>query len=157
MNGSEIAMLCIDVIGLFALVFACYCSSKGHEMSDIEKKKSSFIELLKKRAEIWHVRDFYRLVENWYEENNVDENGIADIKVSFCRNSDLGDELFDTMYEVESRLKCSTECIKMQYRHEPKKINGVVYVALENPLDIHWRVNIGAISLDETDLEEEKK
>lgn len=157
MNGSEIAILCIDVIGLVALVFACYCSSKGHEMSDIEKKKSAFMALLKKRAEIWNVRDFYRLVENWFEDNNVDENGIADIKVSWCTNADLGDELFDTMYEVESRLKGSTDCIKMQYRHEPKTIDGVAFLALANTLDINWRVDIGAISVDEEKKYEEKK
>lgn len=127
------------------------------EMSDIEKKKSAFMALLKKRAEIWNVRDFYRLVENWFEDNNVDENGIADIKVSWCTNADLGDELFDTMYEVESRLKCSTDCIKMQYRHEPKTIDGVAFLALANTLDINWRVDIGAISVDEDKKDEEKK
>lgn len=126
-------------------------------MSDIEKKKSAFMEMLKKRAEIWHVRCFYRLVAKWFEENNVDENGIADIKVSLCVNADLGDKLFDTMYEVESGLKCGTFYIKMQYRHEPKKIGGVVFVALQNPLDINWRVDIGAISVDDEKKDEEKK
>ena len=29
------------------------------------------------------------------------------------------------------------------------KGSGVVYVALENPLDIHWRVNIGRIKLED--------
>lgn len=126
-------------------------------MSDIEKKKSAFMALLKKRAEIWHVREFYGLVENWFEENNVDENGIADIKVSWCLNADLGDDLFDTMYEVESGLKCSTDCIKMQYRHDPKTIDGVVFVAIPNPIDINWRVDIGAISVDEEKKDKEKK
>lgn len=127
------------------------------EMSDIEKKKGAFMELLKKRAEIWDARCFYRLVAKWFEENNVDENGIADIKVSLCVNAGPGDEIFDTMYEVESRLKCSTDCIKMQYRHDPKTIEGVAFVALANPLDINWRVNIGAISVDEEKKDEEKK
>jgi len=126
-------------------------------MRDIDKKINIFLSQLKKRADVWNVGSFHRLVAKWFDEHRVDENLIADIKVSLCVKADLGDELFDTMYEVESKLKCSTDCIKMQYRHEPKKINGVVYGALENPLDIHWRVNIGAISLDETAHEKEKK
>ena len=188
MSRSEVVMICIDVIGLVSMVYACVLSFQGrhlqasllgfvaciawlftkfgqklihgrrNEMSDIEKKKSAFMALLEKRAEIWNVRGcFYGLVEKWFEENDVDENGIADIKVSLCVNADLGDELFDTMYEVESRLKCSTNCIKMQYRHEPRTIDGVVFVALANPLDINWRVDIGAISVDEEKKDEEKK
>lgn len=127
------------------------------KMSDIEKKKRIFLDQLKKRADIWNVGSFHRLVEEWFDEHRVDENGIADIKVSFLEKGDQGDELFDTMYEVEAKLKCGNGCTNMQYRHEPKKINGVVYVALENPLDINWRVNIGAISLDEANHAEEKQ
>lgn len=157
MNGSEISMLCIDVIGLVALVFACYCSSKGREMREIDQKKDKFLRCLEERARGERVGRLFKLVKDWFDTNSIGDDGISDIEITFPRSRDMGDEIFNVMYNVDMDLGCAAGVRTQEYRHKPKTIGGVVYVAAENPLDIHWRVNIGAISLDETAHEKEKK
>lgn len=126
-------------------------------MGDIEKKKKKFLDCLEQMARGERVGRMFHLVKDWFDTHSIGDDGISDIEITFPRSRDMGDEIFIVMYNVDMELRCGAGLRTMQYRYEPKVIDGVVYVAQENPLDIHWRVNIGAISLDETDNEDERQ
>ena len=115
---------------------------------DIEKKKKKFLDCLDKYAR-GRVGRLFDLVRDWFDSHVIDDNGISDIEIVFPRGDDMGDEIFNVMYNVELDLKCGACMRTMKYRYDQKVIDGVVYVALENPLDIHWRVNIGRIKLED--------
>lgn len=120
---------------------------------DIEKKKKKFLDCLEKYASGNRVGQLFNLVRDWFNAHAIDDNGISDIEIVFPDSGDMGDEIFDAMYSVELDLKCGACMRTMKFRYEPKNIDGVVYVAQNNPLDIHWRVNIGRIELDKSENE----
>ena len=115
----------------------------------IEEKKKKFLDCLEQRARGERVGQLFELVQHWLYTHGIDDTGIVEMDVAFTGGRDKGDEIFNAMYGVELALKCGTGLMTIKYRYEPKKIDGVVYVALENPLDIHWRVNIGRIKIEE--------
>jgi len=120
-------------------------------MREIDRKKDKFLRCLEERARGERVGRLFNLVKDWFDTHIIYDDGMSDIEITFPRSRDMGYEIFNVMYNVDMDLRCGAGLRTMQYRYEPKVIDGVVFVALENPLDIHWRVNIGAISLDETD------
>ncbi len=122
---------------------------------DIEKKKKKFLDCLEQRARSEDVGQLFQLVQHWLDTHSIDDNGIVEMDMAFTGGRDRGDEIFDAMYGVELALKCGTGLMTIKYRYDPKVIDDVVYVAQENPLDIHWRVNIGRIKLDEKEKEGE--
>ena len=122
---------------------------------DIEKKKKKFLYCLERHARRERVGRLFDLVRDWLNAHAIDDNGISDIEIVFQPEDDMGDEIFNAMYNVELDLKCGACMRTMKYRYEPKNIDGVVYIAQNNPLDIHWRVNIGRIELDEKEKKEE--
>lgn len=122
---------------------------------DIENKKKKFLDCLEKYARDERVGQLFSLVRDWFNAHAIDDNGISDIEIVFPYGDDMGDGIFNAMYNVELDLKCGTCMRTMKYRYEPKNIDGVVYVAQNNPLDVHWRVNIGRIESDKS--ENEKK
>ena len=124
-------------------------------MREIDQKKKKFLDCLERYARGERVGQLFNLVRDWFNAHEIDDNGISDIEIVFPRGNDMGDEIFNAMYNVELDLKCGACMRTMKYRYDPKVIDGVVFVALENPLDIHWRVNIGRIELDKS--ENEKK
>ena len=117
-------------------------------MNDIEIKRSVFLSLLKEEAHRWNVGRLYKSIIDWFNTHSIDKYGYADIGVSYEASGDVGDNLFNTMYEVQTSLKCAAGVLEIKKRYKPKVVDGVVYVAMRNPFDIHWRVNIGAISLE---------
>lgn len=124
-------------------------------MREIDQKKDKFLRCLEERARDERVGRLFELVKDWFDTHSICDDGISDIEITFPRPRDLGDEIFNVMYNVDMDLRCGAGLRTMQYRHEPRVIDGVVFVALANPLDIHWRVNIGRIELDKS--ENEKK
>ena len=120
----------------------------------IEERKKKFLDCLEQRARGERVGQLFELVQHWLDTHGIDDTGIVEMDVAFTGGRDMGDEIFYAMYGVELALKCGTGLMTRKYRYEPKKIDGVVYVALENPLDIHWRVNIGRIKLEEENNDE---
>ena len=118
-------------------------------MKEIDQKKEKFLRCLEERARGERVGRLFDLVKDWFDSHVTDDNGISDIEIVFPRIDDMGDEIYNVMYNVELDLKCGACMRTMKYRYDPKVIDGVVYVALENPLDIHWRVNIGRIKLED--------
>lgn len=115
----------------------------------IEEKKQKFLDCLEQRARGERVGQLFKLVKGWFDTHSIGDDGISDIEIVFPRVDDMGDEISNVMYNVELDLKCGACMRTMKYRYDPKVIDGVVYVALENPLDIHWRVNIGRIKLED--------
>lgn len=124
-------------------------------MREIDQKKDKFLRCLEEHARVERVGRLFELVKDWFDTHSIGDDGISDIEITFPRSRDMGDEIFNVMYNVDMDLRCGAGLRTMQYRHYPKVIDGVVFVALENPLDIHWRVNIGRIELDKS--ENEKK
>lgn len=118
-------------------------------MREIDQKKDKFLRCLEEHARGERVGQLFNLVRDWFNAHEIDDNGISDIEIVFPRGNDMGDEIFNVMYNVELDLKCGACMRTMKYRYDPKVIDGVVFVALENPLDIHWRVNIGRIKLED--------
>lgn len=116
---------------------------------DIEKRKKKFLDCLEKYARDERVGQLFSLVRDWFNAHAID--GISDIEIVFPYWGDIGDRIFNAMYNVELDLKCGTGMRTMKYRYGPKNIDGVVYVAQNNPLDVHWRVNIGRIELDKSE------
>lgn len=126
-------------------------------MREIDRKKDKFLRCLEERARGERVGRLFNLVKDWFDTHSIGDDGISDIEITFPRSRDMGDEIFNVMYNVDMDLRCAAGVRTQEYRYKPKVIDGVVYVALENPLDIHWRVDIGAISVDEEKKDEEKK
>ncbi|MBQ3342484.1 MAG: hypothetical protein IJG84_11350 [Kiritimatiellae bacterium] len=126
-------------------------------MREIDQRKDKFLRCLEKHARGERIGRLFKLVKDWFDTHSIGDDGISDIEITFPRSGDMGDEIFNVMYNVDMDLRCAAGVRTQEYRYKPKTIDGVVYVAVENPLDIHWRVNIGAISLDETDNEDEKQ
>ena len=124
-------------------------------MKEIDQKKEKFLRCLEERARGERVGRLFDLVKDWFDTHSIGDDGILGIEITFPQQRDMGDEIFDVMYNVDMDLRCAAGLRTQKYRYEPKVIDGVVYVALENPLDIHWRVNIGRIELDKS--ENEKK
>ena len=151
---ARIALAVSFVVLSFAL-FAVLKSRKGHvEMpDDIERKKKKFLDCLEVNARGERVIRLFENVKCWLDTNKIDDNGIADMKIEFPHGNGMGDGTFNAMYGVELALKCGTGVYTQEYRYPPKVIDGVVYVAQDNPLDIHWRVDIGAIKVEEKEDE----
>ena len=126
-------------------------------MREIDQRKDKFLRCLEKHARGERIGRLFKLVKDWFDTHSIGDDGISDIEITFPRSGDMGDEIFNVMYNVDMDLRCAAGVRTQEYRYKAKTIDGVVYVAVENPLDIHWRVNIGAISLDETDNEDEKQ
>ena len=124
-------------------------------MKEIDQKKEKFLRCLEERARGKRVGQLFDLVKDWFDSHVIDDNGISDIEIVFPYGDDMGDEIFNVMYNVELDLKCGACMRTMKYRYDPKVIDGVVYIAQDNPMEIHWRVNIGRIELDEKEKKEE--
>ena len=118
-------------------------------MREIDQKKKKFLDCLEKYARGKRVGRLFDLVRDWFDTHCIGDDGVSDIEIVFPWSGDMGDEIFNAMYNVELDLKCGACMRTMKYRYDPKVIDGVVFVALENPLDIHWRVNIGRIKLED--------
>ena len=125
-------------------------------MKEIDQKKEKFLRCLEERARVERVGLLFELVKDWFDTHSIDDDGISDIEIVFPRSRDMGDAIFDVMFNVDMDLRCAAGLRTLKYRYEPKKIDGVVYVALENPLDIHWRVNIGKIMLEDDEKDEKE-
>ena len=124
-------------------------------MREIDQKKKKFLDCLERYASGERVGQLFNLVRDWFNAHEIYDNGISDIEIVFPRGKDMGYEIFNVMYNVDLDLKCGAGMRTMKFRYDPKVIDGVVFVALENPLDVHWKVNIGRIELDKS--ENEKK
>ena len=126
-------------------------------MREIDQKKDKFLRCLEERARGERIGQLFKLVKDWFDTHSIDDDGISDIEITFPRSRDMGDEIFNVMYNVDMDLRCAAGLRTQKYRYEPKTIDGVVYVAMNNPLDIHWRVNIGSIKLEDGERDEKEE
>lgn len=117
----------------------------------LEKKKELFLKLLKSFSEQELCYRFYKFVKECLEKTPIEENGCAALKFEFAAGSnDVGDSIFNIMYSTERSLKIGTGTYGMKYKYDPKTIDGVVYMAVNNPLIVEWNVNIGGIQLKDS-------
>lgn len=75
-------------------------------MKEIDQKKGKFLRCLEERARGKRVGRLFDLVKDWFDSHVIDDNGISDIEIVFPRVDDMGDEIFNVMYNVELDLKC---------------------------------------------------
>lgn len=115
---------------------------------DIKEKYNAFIERVNRESTREHIPWFGKQVELEARKALDSESPPGMLVIDFVadRPGDFGDEMFNVMYGTEVELRCAVNkdnARTMRYKHAPREIDGVLYLAAVNPLVVHWEVNIG--------------
>ena len=115
---------------------------------DIKEKYNAFIERVNRESTREQIPWFGKQVELEARKALDSESPPGMLVIDFVadRPGDFGDEMFNVMYGTEVELRCAVNkdnARTMRYKHAPREIDGVLYLAAVNPLVVHWEVNIG--------------
>ena len=129
------------------------------------KKQKIFLKALKKSSEEQNIEFLYYYAKNMLEYYNtafVENENVVNIDIRIQMN-DIGDELFDAVYDVEKTLYGTTESINQHMKmsttepHDMKDDNGMTFDKKKNryvmkeigsnqqKLDFNWVIYLDQI------------
>ena len=135
-----------------------------NEMDNLKKQKI-FLKALKKSSEEQHIEFLYYYAKNMLEYYNtafVENENIVNIDIRIQMN-DIGDELFDAVYDVEKTLYGTAESINEHMKmsttepHDMNDDNGMTFDKKKNryvmkqigrnqqKLDFNWVIYLDQI------------
>lgn len=115
-------------------------------LKDIEKKKEIFLRCLASHCPMRLAR-LYGLIEDKVSGGCVDEYGVATIEVEYKSHNDVRDEIFEALYSTEKELRIHSGARDVSLKYGAREIEGVVYVAAENPYVVRWVVDIAGVTV----------
>lgn len=115
-------------------------------LKDIDKKTMIFLRCLATHCSMRLAR-LYGLIEDKVSGGCVDEYGVATIEVEYNSHNDVRDEIFEALYSTEKELRIHSGARDVSLKYGAREIEGVVYVAAENPYVVRWVVDIAGVTV----------
>ena len=95
------------------------------------------------------TQTFFDAVNNWFARNSAGEDGVADIHVWVFCTSDFSDRIINTVRTTARALGMAFPRMSAEMRYKPKVIDGVVYVAQDNCIDVGMKVDLNTVKIPE--------